>query len=59
MENDRPKSFESRLLTDAEFLKRVEKARRDIREGKGVTLETLRKQAEQEARRGAEGASVR
>jgi prevent-host-death family protein len=41
--------FEYRLLNDPRFLKRIEKARRDIRAGKGVSIETLRKQAGQEA----------
>jgi prevent-host-death family protein len=44
--------FEYRLLNDPEFLKRVEKARRDILAGKGVELEALRKQAEQETQAG-------
>ena len=41
--------FEYRLLRDPRFLKRIEKARRDIRAGKGVPLESLREEAEQEA----------
>jgi prevent-host-death family protein len=41
--------FEYRLLNDPRFLKRIEKARRDIRAGKGISIEELRKQAEQEA----------
>ena len=41
--------FEYRLLNDPQFLKRVEKARKDIRAGKGVPLEALRERAEQEA----------
>ena len=41
--------FEYRLLNDPQFLKRVEKARREIRAGKGVPIEALREEAEQEA----------
>ena len=41
--------FEYRLLNDPQFLKRVEKARKDILAGKGIPLETLRERAEQEA----------
>jgi prevent-host-death family protein len=41
--------FEYRLLNDPRFLKRIEKARRDIRAGKGISIEKLREQAEQEA----------
>jgi prevent-host-death family protein len=41
--------FEYRLLHDPRFLKRIEKARRDIRAGKGIPLESLREEAEQEA----------
>jgi prevent-host-death family protein len=41
--------FEYRLLNDPRFLKRIEKARRDIRAGKGISIEELREQAEQEA----------
>jgi len=41
--------FEYRLLNDPQFLKRVEKARREIRVGKGIPIEALREQAEQEA----------
>ena len=41
--------FEYRLLNDEDFLKRVEKARKDIRSGKGIRLEALRKEARQEA----------
>ena len=38
--------FEYRLLNDPRFLKRIEKARRDIRAGKGISIEELREQAE-------------
>ena len=41
--------FEYRLLNDPQFLKRIERARRDIRSGKGIRIEKLREQAEQEA----------
>ena len=41
--------FEYRLLNDPLFLKRIEKARREVRAGKGIPLESLRQQAEQEA----------
>ena len=40
--------FEYRLLNDPSFLDRVEKARRDIRAGKGIAIETIRQRAEQE-----------
>jgi len=46
--------FEYRLLNDPTFLKRVENARKDLRAGKGIPLETIRGQAEQEAQRDAE-----
>jgi prevent-host-death family protein len=42
--------FEYRLLNDPRFLNRVEKARKDILAGKGIPLEALREQAEQEAK---------
>jgi prevent-host-death family protein len=35
--------FEYRLLNDPRFLKRIEKARKDIRAGKGISIEKLRK----------------
>jgi len=41
--------FEYRLLNDPRFLKRIEKARREIRAGKGISIEVLKKQAAQEA----------
>lgn len=41
--------FEYRLLNDPLFLKRIEKARREVRAGKVIPLESLRQQAEQEA----------
>jgi prevent-host-death family protein len=41
--------FEYRLLNDPQFLKRIEKARREIRAGKGISIEALKKQAAQEA----------
>jgi prevent-host-death family protein len=41
--------FEYRLLNDPRFLKRIEKARRDIKAGKGTSIEKLREQAEREA----------
>ena len=43
--------FEYRLLNDPRFLKRIEKARKDIKLGKGISIEQLREQAEQEAQR--------
>jgi prevent-host-death family protein len=46
--------FEYRLLNDPKFLKRVAKARKDIRVGKGVPIETVKEQAEQEAQRDSE-----
>jgi prevent-host-death family protein len=41
--------FEYRLLNDPRFLKRVEKARKDICAGRGIPIETLRKRAKQKA----------
>ena len=41
--------FEYRLLNDPQFLKRIEKARREIRAGKRISIEALKKQAAQEA----------
>ncbi len=41
--------FEYRLLNDPRFLKRIRKARKAIRAGKGIPIETLKEQAEQEA----------
>ena len=41
--------FEYRLLNDPHFLKRIEKARKEIREGKGIPLEALKEKAEHEA----------
>jgi prevent-host-death family protein len=41
--------FEYRLLNDPRFLKRIEKARREIRAGKGISIEELRERAETEA----------
>jgi prevent-host-death family protein len=41
--------FEYRLLNDPRFLQRIEKARRAVRAGKAVSIETLREQAKQEA----------
>lgn len=38
--------FEYRLLNDPLFLKRIEKARKDIRAGKGISIETLKKKSE-------------
>ena len=40
---------EYRLLHDPRFLKKIEKARKEIRHGKGIPLETLKERAEQEA----------
>jgi len=45
--------FEYRLLNDPKFLKRVEKARKDLRAGKAIPLQAIRKQAQQEAQRDA------
>jgi prevent-host-death family protein len=39
--------FEYRLLNDPNFLNRIEKARRDIRAGKGIAIEAIRDRAEQ------------
>lgn len=41
--------FEYRLLNDPRFLKRIQKARKEIRAGKGIPIERLKKRAEQEA----------
>lgn len=41
--------FEYRLLNDPRFLKRIQKARKEIRAGKGISIERLKKRAEQEA----------
>jgi PHD/YefM family antitoxin component YafN of YafNO toxin-antitoxin module len=41
--------FEYRLLNDPRFLKRVDKARKEIKAGNGVSLEALKAEAEQEA----------
>jgi len=38
--------FEYRLLNDPEFLKRIAKARRDIRAGKAISIEALRRRSE-------------
>jgi predicted RNase H-like HicB family nuclease len=43
--------FEYRLLNDPKFLKRIQKARRDVRAGKGVSIEALKEEANQEAKR--------
>lgn len=40
--------FEYRLLNDPGFLERVEKARRDMRAGRGVPIEAIREHVEQE-----------
>ena len=40
---------EYRLLHDPRFLKRIEKARKEIRAGKGISLEEVKAKAEQEA----------
>lgn len=40
--------FEYRLLNDPKFLRRIEKARKDIRTGKGIPIEAIRQQDEQE-----------
>ena len=39
--------FEYRLVNDPRFLRRIEKARDDIKAGKGISFETLKKEAEQ------------
>jgi len=41
--------FEYRLLNDPRFLKRIKKARKEIRGGKGIPIEMLKERAEQEA----------
>ena len=41
--------FEYRLLNDPRFLKRIKKARKEIRAGKGIPIEALKERAEQEA----------
>ena len=41
--------FEYRLLNDPRFLKRIQKARKEIRAGKGIRIERLKERAEQEA----------
>ena len=41
--------FEYRLLNDPRFLKKIERARKEIRQGKGIPLEALKDKAEQEA----------
>lgn len=40
--------FEYRLLNDPAFLRRIEKARKDIRAGRGTPIEKLRVRAERE-----------
>ena len=40
--------FEYRLLNDPKFLKRVEKARNDIKAGKGISIETLKAEADRD-----------
>lgn len=47
--------FEYRLLNDPRFLKRIEKARRELRAGKGMRLEAVKAQAEHEAEGDAKG----
>ena len=42
--------FEYRLLNDSDFLKRIEKARKDLRAGRGVPIEKLRKKGERRTR---------
>lgn len=42
--------FEYRLLNDPRFRRRIEKARKDIRTGKGIAIEKVRARAEREAR---------
>ena len=39
--------FEYRLVNDPRFLRRIEKARDDIKAGKGISFETLKKEVEQ------------
>jgi prevent-host-death family protein len=41
--------FEYRLLNDPRFLKRIKKARKEIRAGKGIRIEVLKERAAQEA----------
>jgi len=41
--------FEYRLLNDPRFLKRIQKARKEIRAGKGIPIERLKERAEHEA----------
>ena len=41
--------FEYRLLNDPRFLKRIKKARKEIRAGKGIPIEMLKERAVQEA----------
>jgi prevent-host-death family protein len=41
--------FEYRLLNDPRFLRRIRKARKQIRAGKGIPIEMLKERAEQEA----------
>lgn len=38
--------WEELLLQNPQFLKRIEKARRSLREGKGISLEQMRKKYE-------------
>ncbi|MEQ8974255.1 MAG: prevent-host-death protein [Coleofasciculus sp. C1-SOL-03] len=38
--------WEELLLQNPQFLKRIEKARRSLREGKGISLEEMRKKYE-------------
>lgn len=42
--------FEYRLLNDPHFQKRIEKARKDLKAGRGIPIEKLRERAEREAR---------
>ncbi len=42
--------FEYRLLNDPQFLDRIEKARAEVRKGKGITLEKLREQTAREVK---------
>ena len=42
--------FEYRLINDPKFLGKVEMARKEIQQGKGVPLEALKTKAEQEAK---------
>jgi prevent-host-death family protein len=43
--------FDYRLENDPRFLKRVERARAQFREGRGVRIEEIRRKAEQKAAR--------